>query len=297
MASLDDSAMDKMYRMVDKFENLCCGKTFCQRTNEGNFTNFTVDEILKPDFGHNYMQNCYSQRIADIVSSADELSDVTSESDDIYSSETEIRDTESPENQYILPSARVRKNAHVVDDPLFQYSYANVKPFNMLDRIRRHNLEEDGYSSSDSESALDLRIARKKTPPKNSVPAWIFCTRYSDRPSAGPRAKRRKKSHSATNKRNRIAFNDNQLHQLSLEFRKSPYLSEDRRQDLAKKLNLNETNVKIWFQNKRAKLKKETYPNPLALQLMQQGLYNHRTAELKIDNDNSDSDVSYGSTC
>ena len=114
---------------------------------------------------------------------------------------------------------------------------------------------------------------------------------------SGPRAKRRKRSHPTSHKRNRVAFNDYQLHQLSLEFKKSPYLSEDRRQEIAKKLNLNDANVKIWFQNKRAKLKKETYPNPLALRLMAQGLYNHRSERTRNEIDNSDSDVSYGSTC
>lgn len=94
-----------------------------------------------------------------------------------------------------------------------------------------------------------------------------------------------------------MAFNDYQLHQLITEFKRSPYLTDERRQELAKKLNLNEANVKIWFQNKRAKLKKETFPNPLAVQLMKQGLYNHKSVRNRNEIDNSDSDVSYGSTC
>lgn len=39
--------------------------------------------------------------------------------------------------------------------------------------------------------------------------------------------------------------------------------------------------TKIWFQNKRAKIKKSSgQKNPLALQLMAQGLYNHSTVPL-----------------
>ena len=58
-------------------------------------------------------------------------------------------------------------------------------------------------------------------------------------------------------------------------------MTEKRRQQLNSELGLNEAQIKIWFQNKRAKLKKSSgSKNPLALQLMAQGLYNHSTVPL-----------------
>ncbi|XP_035527161.1 homeobox protein engrailed-2b-like [Morone saxatilis] len=121
-------------------------------------------------------------------------------------------------------------------------------------------------------------------------PAWVYCTRYSDRPSSGPRSRKPKKAPtpSKEDKRPRTAFTAEQLHRLKTEFQSNRYLTEQRRQSLAQELGLNESQIKIWFQNKRAKIKKTTgNKNSLALHLMAQGLYNHSTAK---DVNKSDSD-------
>ena len=78
------------------------------------------------------------------------------------------------------------------------------------------------------------------------------------------------------NKRPRTAFTSSQLNRLKDEFNKCKYLTGEKRQYLSNELNLNESQIKIWFQNKRAKIKKSSgVKNVLALQLMAQGLYNH----------------------
>ncbi|KAF7996768.1 hypothetical protein HCN44_002414 [Aphidius gifuensis] len=119
-------------------------------------------------------------------------------------------------------------------------------------------------------------------------PAWVYCTRYSDRPSSGPRTRRVKRSSDTRaagttpeEKRPRTAFSGEQLARLKREFAENRYLTERRRQQLSRDLGLNEAQIKIWFQNKRAKIKKASgQKNPLALQLMAQGLYNHSTVPL-----------------
>ncbi|XP_052254825.1 homeobox protein engrailed-1a-like isoform X1 [Dreissena polymorpha] len=119
-------------------------------------------------------------------------------------------------------------------------------------------------------------------------PAWVYCTRYSDRPSAGrtrPRCRKlKRKEKTVDEKRPRTAFTTEQLRKLKDEFDANKYLSESRRQQLARELGLNESQIKIWFQNKRAKIKKGTGErNGLAMELIAQGLYNHKTLPVKAE--------------
>nr|CAD2185502.1 unnamed protein product [Meloidogyne enterolobii] len=91
------------------------------------------------------------------------------------------------------------------------------------------------------------------------LPPWIFCTRYSDRPGSalGSRLRKsKKKDIGEEDKRPRTAFTVEQLERLKGQFIANRYLTEKRRQELAHELGLNESQIKIWFQNKRAKLKK-----------------------------------------
>lgn len=116
----------------------------------------------------------------------------------------------------------------------------------------------------------------------------MFCSLFS---TQGPRSRKPKKAPtpSKEDKRPRTAFSAEQLQRLKAEFQKNRYLTEQRRQNLALELSLNESQIKIWFQNKRAKIKKASgKKNSLAEHLMAQGLYNHsagREAEARSDSD------------
>jgi hypothetical protein len=58
-------------------------------------------------------------------------------------------------------------------------------------------------------------------------------------------------------KRPRTAFTNEQIKELESDFQKSKYLSVCRRMELSKSLSLTETQIKIWFQNRRTKWKRK----------------------------------------
>ncbi|KAH9524889.1 Ventral anterior homeobox 1 [Bulinus truncatus] len=58
-------------------------------------------------------------------------------------------------------------------------------------------------------------------------------------------------------KRDRTTFSNRQLQQLEDEFKSNQYIVGKDRTKLAKSLRLTETQVKVWFQNRRTKLKKD----------------------------------------
>ena len=124
----------------------------------------------------------------------------------------------------------------------------------------------------------NVPVGAVKSEGLGEVPAWVFCTRYSDRPSGGRRNKRKNKSPSSEERRPRGSFNQKQLDRLKEEFEVCQYLTTERRKELCLDLGVTENQLKVWFQNNRAKNKKNLQggrKGELATALYTHGIYNH----------------------
>lgn len=63
-----------------------------------------------------------------------------------------------------------------------------------------------------------------------------------------------------TRKGGQVRFTGEQVNLLELMFSQSKYITSDRRRDISSEVSLTEKQIKTWFQNRRAKLKKTILP-------------------------------------
>ncbi|XP_075313484.1 homeobox protein Hox-B3a-like [Odontesthes bonariensis] len=98
-----------------------------------------------------------------------------------------------------------------------------------------------------------------KFPMSRNIFPWMKDSRHSNQKPSRKITDCNEKCPSATpaSKRTRTAYTSAQLVELEKEFHFSRYLCRPRREEMASLLNLNERQIKIWFQNRRMKQKKD----------------------------------------
>ncbi|XP_054159392.1 homeobox protein bagpipe-like [Oppia nitens] len=121
-----------------------------------------------------------------------------------------------------------------------------------------HTLITDGLQNIESKSLSSISSACNAN---NSCSA----TNSNHNMSSSAITKPRKK-------RSRAAFSHSQVYELERRFTHQRYLSGPERADLAQALKLTETQVKIWFQNRRYKTKRKQLQHELMIQAGSAGL-------------------------
>ncbi|XP_077287739.1 homeobox protein H17-like [Arctopsyche grandis] len=84
---------------------------------------------------------------------------------------------------------------------------------------------------------------------------WLNCTRYH--PPKLPRPYKKETAKRQPGRHPRIPFTALQIETLEKSYKNSQYLCPDEIVKLSQQLDLSDTRIKIWFQNRRAREKRE----------------------------------------
>lgn len=129
----------------------------------------------------------------------------------------------------------------------------SVTPFSISD-ILSHKTNEKSEDGEGQESALDMSKAHRDNMDSSSpglaplTPEYVSPHLSEDSGGGGQPSRK---------KRSRAAFTHAQVFELERRFSQQRYLSGPERADLAAALKLTETQVKIWYQNRRYKTKRK----------------------------------------
>jgi hypothetical protein len=213
----------------------------------------------------NNPNNCYNEVDRQSPSSIGSISPSPSSASDYSGSRVS-----SPLNSDQIPIQNIANSTPYAYN--YYYNQNHNKPFN-----NNNSLNDSNYYSINNDSSLlntnrhthTMSQPEKKPYLKFSIDAILGLTSSDDKQlinksvetSTTTNSKKRKgrKSdidNSSSNKRLRTIFTQEQLDKLEEEFMRQQYMVGSERSYLAAQLNLSESQVKIWFQNRRIKWRK-----------------------------------------
>ncbi|XP_020614363.1 barH-like 2 homeobox protein isoform X2 [Orbicella faveolata] len=123
-----------------------------------------------------------------------------------------------------------------------------------LAKRRLYIKEKEAKLKQNNQEDSSCHIAKKETPAQSKLDIKETSSAHS---RGIKRLKGKSGKEKVKKKKARTTFTGRQIFELEKQFKEKKYLSASERSDMAALLNVTETQVKIWFQNRRTKWKKQ----------------------------------------